>query len=209
MFPMKWDHLIVAVIVVLMTATWQQAAAQHTDPHPPTPPTTQPTTQPQETRQPAPIPNSDAIERQLLNQLDANPVVQPTNNQPKKPADPQGPPSIGTPNVDPRVLGVAPDQKRPKLRREGEFIVNRRGRLMMAPNGHQVLFTFEADSNTSPEPPMVLSNCQMLQNMEEIIHERGDRVVFIISGQVLAYRGLNYLLPTMMRLAIDHGNLDP
>ena len=41
----------------------------------------------------------------------------------------------------------------------------------------------------------------------ELIEQRGDTVVFLISGQIHTYRGANYLLPTMMKLAIDQGNL--
>lgn len=157
---------------------------------------------------PSTMPDSQAIEEQLLEQLEENPLVRPTQRRPTEPVNPGGPSSIGPAGVDPRVLGVVPGQDPPKLRREGEFIVSRRGRLVRAPNARHILFVFEADSDTAPEPPMVMTACQMLQNMEEIIRERGDKVVFIVSGQVLVYRGANYLLPTMMKLAIDYGNLD-
>ena len=54
---------------------------------------------------------------------------------------------------------------------------------------------------------MILQACQLLQTMEDIVQQRGDTVVFLISGQIHTYRGANYLLPTMMKLAIDQGNL--
>lgn len=169
-------------------------------------PTTQPTTQP--TIQSGMRPDSERIESQLLEQLDANPLVAPTQTPSNSGGTSDALPSGGSIDIDPRVLGVAPGQEMPKLRREGEFIVNRRGRLVQAPNGRHVLFVFQADAEQSPETPMVFAPCLMLQNMEDIVRERGDNVTFILSGQVLVYRGINYLLPTMMKLAIDRGNLD-
>jgi hypothetical protein len=43
--------------------------------------------------------------------------------------------------------------------------------------------------------------------MEDTVDRRGDTTVFILSGQVHTYRGANYLLPTMMKVAVDTGNL--
>lgn len=110
-------------------------------------------------------------------------------------------------HVDRAVLGVAPGQPKPTLRREGEFVVSRRGRIVRSPDGAHVLLAFEADAKNSPEPPMILQPSQMLETMENIVQQRGDSVVFIVSGQVHTYRGANYLLPTMMKLAVDQGNL--
>jgi len=168
--------------------------------------TTQPTTQP--AHQSSIMPDPQRIEFQLLEQLDANPLVAPTQTPFNSTGSSDSMPLSGTMDIDPRVLGVAPGQEMPKLRREGEFIVNRRGRLVQAPNGRHALFVFEADSQKSPETPMVFAPCLMLQNMEDIVRERGGKVIFILSGQVLVYRGINYLLPTMMKLAIDRGNLN-
>lgn len=169
--------------------------------------TTPSATQPADDLWPTTRPNSESIEDQLMQQLDTNPSVAPTQNRTIGSPDDQGPPTVGSVGADPRILGVAPGQEQPRLRREGEFIVNRRGRIVQAPNAHHTLFVFDADSDSAPEPPMILTACQMLQNMEDIVRERGDQIVFIVSGQVLVYHGMNHLLPTMMRLAIDHGNL--
>jgi len=169
--------------------------------------TTQPATH-NRTNYPTTQPNAELIEKQLLEQLGNSPLDSPTAIPPTTyRTNAESPPTIGSDSVEPNVIGVAPGQEIPKLRREGEFIVNRRGRVVPASNGHHILFVFEADSDQSPEPPMILAACQMLQNMEEIVRERGDQIEFVVSGQILVYRGSNHLLPTMMRLAIDHGNL--
>lgn len=132
-----------------------------------------------------------------------NPVIEPSGRgaSPVRPA-----PSIGL-NIDPSILGVAPGQQAPKLRREGDFVISRRGRLQPSPGGNHMLFVFEADDMSMQDPPMVLVPCQTLESMEQQVRQRGDRVVFVLSGQVLQYRGVNFLLPTMMKIDIDRGNL--
>lgn len=154
----------------------------------------------------ATMPSADTIERQLLDAMQDSDEPIPATESGGQQGD-DFPAMAGAPDVDHNILGVAPGEKMPKLRREGEFIVSRRGRIIPAANGRHMLFVFEADSEATPEPPMILAPCQMLQNMEDIVRERGDKVIFILSGQILVYRGANYLLPTMMKLAIDHGNL--
>ena len=170
-------------------------------------PTTQPASQTQPTPPQTSMPSSEAIEQQLLEQLENNPLATPNTSVGDQPSATGAPPSAGSVDVDPGVLGVAPGQDPPKLRREGEFVVSRRGRIVKSTNGRHVLFVFDADSDSAPEPPMVMTPCQMLQNMEDIVRERGNKITFVISGQVLVYRNVNYLLPTMMKIAIDRGNL--
>jgi hypothetical protein len=55
---------------------------------------------------------------------------------------------------------------------------------------------------------MYMMPCQMLEDMERIVAERGDSIVFIVSGKVYVYRGSNYLLPNLMKLAPHRGNLE-
>ena len=172
-------------------------------------------------KQPAPAPaekagdSAEDVEKRLKEKLDAankaaseakpaTPVKKedPRTDLPKLPAPTPG--RIDQP--DPRIIGIAPGGSTPKLRREGEFVLSRKGRLIRAEGG-QLLFSFDADSDKSEEPPMILMPCRLLQNMEEMSQEHGDRTVFILSGQVFVYRGANYLLPTMMKPSIDRGNL--
>ena len=107
---------------------------------------------------------------------------------------------------DANVIGSAPGAPAPKLRREGEFVLSRRGRLIKSTSG-QSMFSFDADGATASEAPMYLLPCRLLQSMEELVADQNDAVVFILSGQVFVYRGANYLLPTLMKPAIDKGNL--
>lgn len=142
----------------------------------------------------------DDVEDQLENMERDNPLIDPV----RKP-DAETVPAVRV-ATDPNVIGSAPNDKKPPLRREGEFIIDRKGRLVRSGDGASMVFIFDADEKGNPEPPMVIMPCRMLQNMEDLVRERGDSIAFKLSGQVYTYRGANYLLPTMMKLAVDKGN---
>ncbi|MCX5659528.1 MAG: hypothetical protein NTW19_07365 [Planctomycetota bacterium] len=152
---------------------------------------------------PAPMPGKNASADQVLQQMGS--MIERNAAIESAPRVVTTPPA--TKVMDPAVLGPAPGERATTLRREGEFVVERRGRLVHGTGNSTVMFAFDADARTSPEPPMVLIPCQLLQSMENLSQERGDRVVFVLTGQVFTYRGANYLLPTTMKLAIDKGNL--
>ena len=81
------------------------------------------------------------------------------------------------------------------LRREGSFILRQRGSMIRLPGGERA-FVFHRDAQGRAERPMVLLPCLMLQGMEQIARERGADTAFLLTGQVYAYHGVNYLLPT-------------
>ncbi len=171
-------------------------------------PATPAATQPADADATADEASPDAVIRQLMrHRREGAPVIEPT----RSPDGSSPPPDVSVPpaplEIDPAIIGVAPGEDMPPLRREGEFIVNRRGRLIHAAGGQQ-LFVFEADGKGSPELPMIIQPCRRLEDMERIVSQRGDDVVFILSGQVHTYRGANYLLPTMMKIAFPKGNLE-
>jgi hypothetical protein len=143
----------------------------------------------------------------LLGSRRTAPVIEPMNDAGVRyPGSGSGAPAMSV-DIDPAVLGIAPGEDPPPLRREGEFIVNRRGRLIRSAEGGHLLFVFESDAMDNPELPMVLQACQLLEAMEDTVQRRGEPTVFILSGQINSYRGANYLLPTMMKIAVDKGNL--
>ncbi len=143
----------------------------------------------------------------LLGSRQSAPVIEPVSEPGVKYPGLGAGAAAASVDIDPAVLGIAPGEDPPPLRREGEFIVNRRGRLIRSAEGGHLLFVFESDTQDAPELPMVLQACQLLEAMEETVQRRGDTTVFILSGQINTYRGANYLLPTMMKIAVDKGNL--
>jgi len=186
-----WLSVLLAAGFGVTVLAQQNAEVPSGDPAPPT-----------ETSDQGSSPNSaEEVVKRLMSQKRVNPVIEPT----RVPGVAQ--PASSPYDVDPRVLGTAPGTKLPTLRREGKFVIMRRGRVVRAPDGINTLFVFEADSEQAPEPPLILMPCALRQDMEDYIAERGDKVVFVLSGQVFVYRNLNYLLPTMFKFAIDKGNL--
>jgi hypothetical protein len=81
------------------------------------------------------------------------------------------------------------------LRREGSFITRQRGSMVRLPSGDKA-FIFHKDAQGRAERPMVLLPCLTLQGMEQIVADRNDDTAFLITGQVYAYRGVNYILTT-------------
>jgi len=147
---------------------------------------------------------SGSVLDQMQKEIQANPALEPTQRQG----------AIGKPGpvihvgVDRKLIqGIAPGMPAPKLRREGDFVVNRRGRLKLTPSGNYALFAFDSDGTSMADPPMVLVPCELLELMEKQVQDRGERIVFKISGQILTYHHVNYLLPTMVKLDVDRGNL--
>lgn len=153
--------------------------------------------------QPAGDRSADQVMKELNTKLESNPLIEPS----RRPASAERTHAGRTTNLDPAVIGAAPGVQATKLRQEGEFIINRKGRLTRSPNGVQTMFVFESDSKSAPEMPVILLPCRMLESMEEMVHDRGESLVFILSGEVTTYHSANYLLPTMMKPAIDKGNL--
>lgn len=142
---------------------------------------------------------AEQVMRRLLEQRRQIPTIEPVVTGPAAGG-------AGGQRPDPAVIGVAPDQPAPQLRREGEFVVSRRGRVFILPDS-RAQFRFEADAEQSPEAPVFLMPCQLLEHIERLVQQRGDELVFVLSGQVFTYHGANWLLPTMMRLDIRRDDL--
>ena len=148
-------------------------------------------------------PSAEDVLNELLRRRAENPLIEPA--RPAIDATSATTPSTAQP------IGTAPGVEQTRLKREGQFIITRRARMVRSVGGGVTpwMLTFEADKDGLEDPPMFIMPCQMLEDMEKIAAERGEGVVFTVSGQVFVYRGANYILPTMMRMAPDMGNLRP
>jgi len=187
-------YLLTACMIGLTGLTLATAPAQ--DPSQPT------DAAPEEAGQSTGEASAEDVLNELLRRRTENPLIEPA----KPDRDPQ---AITRPGAG-QPIGTAPGVGQTKLKREGQFIIMRRARMVRATAGASPwMLTFAADADGLADPPMFVMPCQMLEDMEDIIEDRGNDVEFIISGQVFVYHGANYLLPTLMKLAPNMGNLNP
>jgi hypothetical protein len=105
------------------------------------------------------------------------------------------------PILDPPVLDqttgkmVVPDAAQPQtLRREGDYIRDRLGRLTKSADGTQEEFTFESDGRTMQDPPIVILPNLKLMAMENAVNSANRDLRFRITGPVTEYKGRNYIL---------------
>ena len=119
-------------------------------------------------------------------------VDSPTSIEPVRP---------NLPDVPARELGLPVN---PPLVREGAFVSSARGQLVRGKSGRPY-FIFDRDATGRTFPPMILVEGPNLASMERLAEAGGSNARLRIGGQVLVYRGRNYLLvttpPLMERLA--------
>jgi hypothetical protein len=183
------------VVVLLVLGLWVgPLGAQDAAPtaEPATPPAAEPASSDQ---------SAEAVLNELLQRREDNPIIEPARPSTAAAADPRTTQSLGT----------APGAAKPmQLKREGSFVVMRKGRIVRAEGGLSPwMFVFDADKDGLGDPPMYLSPCQALEDMESSVAEHGDRMVFTVSGQVYTYQQANYLLVTLWKLTPKRGNLEP
>lgn len=92
-----------------------------------------------------------------------------------------------------------------RLLPDGYRLVDRTGRLTR--EGDYYIFSFESRSEQEAEAPMRLLPNRLLEDMEDF-SEGGTRpVVFVVSGEVTEYHGVNYLLLQKLLTRPNLGNL--
>jgi hypothetical protein len=99
------------------------------------------------------------------------------------------PPLVAVPGLQTADFRIRPGPVVP----EGTFVYRERGRLVALPTAERA-FVFTASEGQQARRPMVLIPSLTLQRMEQATE--GREVDFLVSGEVFAYRGVNYLLPT-------------
>ncbi len=88
---------------------------------------------------------------------------------------------------------------------DGSALVARPGRIVRRESWWTVVF--ESDHPDNPEPPMILLPNQGVERMVRLATAGGAGVVFLVSGEVTAFEGENYLLPRSVARRIDTGNV--
>ena len=108
--------------------------------------------------------------------------------------------------VDPAILpqnAVAPIT--PRLYPDGYRIVDRPGRL--AREGDYYVFAFESRGRGEAELPIRLLPNRLLEDMEIASAGGTKPIVFLISGELTEYHGVNYLLVQKLLTRPELGNL--
>ncbi len=96
-------------------------------------------------------------------------------------------------------LRSRPEPDRPRLVREGAFLVNMRCRLRRTEVGRMV--DFAPDLQGGRTPSMALLPCMTLAALEQVAGPRAGDSDFLVSGQVFVFRGRNYLLLSRFEVA--------
>jgi hypothetical protein len=155
-------------------------------------------------------PSAEQVLNELLRRRAENPLIEPVRSSAAPATGGPTAPSVGSKPATGAPARAAHPTSPTSLRREGQFVITRRARIVRAAADSAAwMVSFEADASTLQEPPMYLVPCQLLEEIENVINQHGDAAVFVVSGQILAYRGANYLLPTLFKISPDRGNLQP
>ncbi len=156
--------------------------------------TTQPVSQSADEPKPRREPSPSEIIKMLQEERGARKTVL---TLPSRPGEERRTRIVEAPNA------IAPVAR--KLLPDGSRIVDRPGRL--ARQDDYFVFSFEGRGEGAPEPPIRLLPNRLLEDME-VYSEGGQKpAVFVVSGEVTEYRGVNYLLIQKLLVQPDLGNL--
>ena len=131
---------------------------------------------------PAPAaPKPDELLRELERSRRDRPPIKPTLPGAVTPGLP------GAVRVGPNTVNAG------RLVRQGTFLMSRRGTVTKTIEG-DVILTFDPDERGIADPPVPLLPNSHLQNLERIADRADASARFNVSGQVMAFKGRNYLL---------------
>ena len=89
---------------------------------------------------------------------------------------------------------VAPGAATQPLTSEGTIVLDRIGRLTPGADGKSFEFTLESDGSTLSDPPLVLAPNRKLEQLEQRVANSYGDIKLRVSGEILEYKGRNYLL---------------
>jgi hypothetical protein len=164
-------HACLVAVLILIVGSY--ARAEDT-------PTTQPASP---TTRPADMP-ADQLLQQMLRPQSQGPRVKPLQ------------PILNPPVLDQTTgKNVVPGSALPiNLKREGDYIRERIGRLTPSADGTQMELTFESDGRTMQDPPIIVLPNLKLMSMEEQLKSAGRDLQFRVTGMLTEYKGRNYIL---------------
>ena len=104
---------------------------------------------------------------------------------------PDAPPAVDATSGD---AAVAPGGTPTKVTREGTLLLDRVGRLTRSDDGKTFEFTIDSDGRRMADAPMILLPNRRLQQLEDRVQNSYRDLKIRASGEVMEYRGRNYLL---------------
>ena len=104
---------------------------------------------------------------------------------------PDAPPAVDATSGD---AAVAPGGTPTKVTREGTLLLDRIGRLTRGDDGKTFEFTIDSDGRRMTDAPMILLPNRRLQQLEDRVQSSYRDLKIRASGEVMEYRGRNYLL---------------
>ena len=93
------------------------------------------------------------------------------------------------------------------LRKDGEMVVDRLGRMQYESGDERWVFIFESDGQSQAAPPLSLHPNLLLEVMERQINRSARQMRFRVSGLVTTYQGREYMLLRKVMMVYDLGNL--
>lgn len=76
------------------------------------------------------------------------------------------------------------------------FLAHRRARIIRTDDG-RLAARLDGGADGHTEGPMILLPCQNLAGIDAVLDTQGEAASFTLSGEVVVYKGRNYLLPSM------------
>jgi hypothetical protein len=190
----RWGLLLATVLTIALFAR------VHAEPPKP-PPTTQPAAGQSESKTESPElePPREPSPAEILRELSK------ATNTPARIVRPSSPGETVVERVKPEDLppnAIVPVA--PKLYPDGWRLVDRPGRLTR--EGDYYTFSFETRTEGSPDLPIRLLPNRLLEDMEIASAGGTKPVVFIVSGELTEYHGVNYLLVQKLLTRPNLGN---
>jgi hypothetical protein len=87
------------------------------------------------------------------------------------------------------------------------FLTARRARIVRGSDG-MLMAVVDSGTSGKTEGPMTLLPCQNLAAIEGILDSANEGTSFTLTGEVFAYRGKRYLLPTMYTVNKGSDNIN-
>jgi hypothetical protein len=110
--------------------------------------------------------------------------------RPLKPIE-EAPPAV---DATSGAAAVAPGGTPQKVLREGTLLLDRVGRLTRGDDGKTFEFTIDSDGRAMSDAPMILLPNRRLMQLENQVQGSYRDLKIRASGEVMEYRGRNYLL---------------